>query len=304
MKDHMSLPEFYKRFPDEEACQEFIIQERWNGKPHCPHCGNTKVYRIVGKMPFKCGGCRKKFSVRTGSVLASSKVSLQTWLLAIYIMTTARKGISSVQFAKELGVTQKTAWFLEHRIREACAGGKGVLSGEVEVDEAYLGGKRRNMSNARRKALAKEGVGRGAVGKQPVVGLKERSGAVRAMPVDETDKPTLHRIINEHVDPSATVYTDEATAYSGIPHRHETVRHSASEYVNGKASTNGIESFWALLKRGYVGTHHWWSMHHTHRYVAEYEYRQNTIGLSGESAIGTLLRKAEGKRLDYASLIA
>lgn len=125
MQDHMSVPEFYKRFPTEEVCAEFIAAERWDGEPVCPHCKNRKTYKVAGCMGYKCAACRKRFSVRTGTIMESSKVTLQTWLFAIYMMTTARKGISSVQFAKELGVTQKTAWFLAGRIRKACASGRG-----------------------------------------------------------------------------------------------------------------------------------------------------------------------------------
>ena len=299
MKYYMSIPEFYKRFPDENTCREFIVQERWDGHPVCPHCGHEKVYEISGGMSYKCSNCKERFSVRTGTIMESSRLPLQTWLLAIYMITTARKGISSVQFAKELGVTQKTAWFLANRIREACTSTKAPLLGHVEVDETYIGGKEKN------KHVSKKHPGRGPVGKQPVLGMRERGGLVRAMPISGAHKTVLHKHINKEILKGSTVYTDEYKSYKGLSgYKHETVSHSAGQYVNHQASTNGIESFWALLKRGYVGTHHWWSIKHLHRYISEYTYRQNTRDLSGESAIANIILRSVGKRLSYAGLIA
>lgn len=212
----MSILEFCQRFPDEKACTEFIAQQRWQGKPQCPHCGGSKVYHVQGSMGYKCAGCRKRFSVRTGTIMECSRLPLRTWLLAFYITTTARKGISSVQLAKELGVTQKSAWFLQQRIRAACAQRQSPLTGKAEVDEAYFGGKERNKHHDKRN-----GGGRGPVGKQAVVGMKGRDGTVRAMPVEKTDMASLAALLVKHVDLDATVYTDECGGYNSIPHRRE-----------------------------------------------------------------------------------
>ncbi len=307
MKDYLSVSEFYQQFPDEDTCRSYIAQQRWGSKPVCPRCGSAKVWEIKGGMQYKCGDCpasRSRFSVRTGTIMEKSRVPLQKWLFAIYLMTTARKGISSIQFAKEVGVTQKTAWFMEHRIRKACDTGSIELSGEVEVDETYIGGKRKNMSNAKRKALANSG--RGAVGKATVMGMQERGGAVVAMHVANSEKATLQPLIEENVKAGSSVYTDDHKSYIGLHHAfdHESVKHSAGEYVRDKASTNSIESFWALIKRGYYGTHHFWSFKHLHRYVAEYVYRHNTRGLTGLVALDTMIRASEGKHLSYKELIA
>lgn len=204
---------------------------------------------------------------------------------------------------KGVRLPQKTAWHLEHRIREAFTSDDLFLSGEFEVDETYIGGKRANMSNAKRKALA--GTGRGTVGKAAVVGLRERGGHIVAMPVKSTEKDTLQPIIEDTVEAGSSVYTDEHGSYVGLHHAfdYETVKHSAGEYVKDRASTNGVESFWALVKRGYYGTHHFWSFKHRHRYVAEYVYQHNTIMYTGLEALAIAVTASGGKHLSYSHLI-
>ena len=300
MQDSTSLYEFFQRFPNEDAAIAFFERRRWPDGMYCPKCGGENVATIANRkpMPFRCRSCRKHFSVRTGTVLAESKLPLHKWLTAIYLLHTSRKGVSSIQMAKMLDVTQKTAWFLEHRIRKAMEHRGGLFSGEVEVDEVYIGGKEANKHSDK-----KLHAGRGAVGKQPVMGIVEREGEVRAFPVQHTDRVTLQSAIVENVKRGSTVYTDSHPAYNGLRgYEHESVAHSIGEYVRGKAHTNGIESFWSLLRRGYVGTHHYMSFRHLHRYVNEFAYRHN-VGV--DNTIETIAQTIDGmvgRRLTYREL--
>ena len=245
-------------FPTETAATEWFEAALWSDERHCGHCGSTETKDVPNAkpMPYWCKSCRSYFSVRTGTVFARSKVPMRKWAIAIYLCLTSLKSVSSMKLHRDIGVSQPTAWFMMQRIREAWAGdGDGPFDGPVEFDETYFGGKRRNMSNAKRKELA--GTGRGAVGKTAVVGAKDRAtNKVHAEVVTDTGKETLHDFVAENAEPDATVYTDDAAAYEGIPNPHESVKHSVSEYVDGMAHTNGIESFWSMLKRAHKGTFH------------------------------------------------
>jgi len=297
--DSISLYELLERFPDEESAKTYVEGRRWASGLCCPKCGSVSVSVVTsGKpMPYRCRDCRGHFSVRTGTILAESKLPIQKWLLAIYLMTTARKGISSVQMAKELGVTQKTAWFLEHRIREAYEQGGGLLGPTVEADETYIGGKEKNRHASKRKKL-----GRGPVGKQPVMGIKERGGKVRAFPIQETGSIDLKGAIVENVKRGSTVYTDGHAGYEGLKgYEHEAVTHSVGEYVRGKVHTCGIDSFWAVLKRGYYGVFHHMSPEHLHRYVREFAARLN-LGHGTMASMNAVLDGMLGKRLTYERL--
>lgn len=298
----MSLKQLQAMFPTEESAVAYFESLRWPDGPVCPHCGSPRASATKdGKpMPYRCKDCREHFSVRTKTVMQSSKIEVRVWLMAIYFMSVAKKGVSSCQMARQLGVRQATAWFLQHRIRESWNQGRFLLDGEVEMDETYIGGKERNK-HADKKLKA----GRGAVGKVPVVGIKQRDGKVFAVVAPDTKSKTLHEIIDTHVAKGAKLYTDDHASYEGVRDReHVAVRHSAGEYVRGEASTNGVESFWALLKRGYYGTFHVMSAKHLPRYVDEFANRHNAMAQDTREQIEATLRGAQGRTLPYKRLVA
>ena len=303
----ISLVEIMRRFPDDASAEAYFVERRWPDGPACPHCGSTNVQSGTKHktMPYRCREkeCAKRFSAKSGTVMEGSKLGFQVWMVATFLLSTNLKSVSSMKLHRDLDITQKSAWFLAHRLRRALDRDGDMFAGPVEVDETYFGGKRRNMSNAKRKELA--GTGRGAVGKVAVVGIKDRETKhVRARVVEATDKPTLQGFVVEHTAPGATVYTDEASAYEGLPFKHESVKHSISQYVRGMAHTNGAESFWSMLKRAHMGTFHKMSPKHLHRYVDEFEGRQNVRDDDTIDQLGAMVLGMEGKRLRYGELIA
>ena len=311
-REGLTLVQLLDMFPTEEAARAWFERIRWPNGRRCPHCKSerTSAVKSAKPMPYHCGDCRKYFSVKTGTVMQGSNLPVRKWALGIYLMSTSLKGVSSMKLHRDLGITQKTAWMMEHKIRQGWADG-GPLSGTVEVDETYIGGKRKNMSNAHRKAIreTEDGGGRGGKGKAIVAAAKQRGGAIRAAPVSNTDRATMRGFVEDRVAPGSQLYTDEAATYERLPdlfnrYSHETVRHSVSEYVRGDVHTNGAESFWSMLKRGYHGTYHHWSAKHLARYVREFAGRHNVRDLDTVAQMSALALGMVGKRLRWQDLTA
>ena len=300
----ISVTQLLKHFSTEEKCIAWLEQARWNGKPICPHCqGQDSISPAQSKrFTYWHKNCRKHFTVKTGTVMHSSKTTTQNWIVALYYVLTARKGISALQLSKELGVQYRTAWYMLHRIREACAGGQFKLSRVVEVDETYIGGKAKNKHASKKP----ERQGTGMVGKQAVLGIRERQGRTKMFPIAETTQPVLQGAIQAHVEPNTLVYTDDHGGYRGLPYPHETVRHSAKEYVNGLAHTNGIESVWSVLKRSIHGTWHHVSVKHLQRYINEAAFRLNEGNCEVDTVdrMRSLVNGMKGKRIPYQELVS
>ena len=306
-REGISLKKLMRMFPDDATAQGWFEKQIWPDGAHCPHCGSVSIQHPTKhrSMTHRCRDCRKDFSLKTGTLMQGSKLGYQTWAVAIYLAMTGLKGVSSMKLHRDLEITQKSAWHLAHRIRKAIAGGETpMFAGPAEADETYIGGKRKNMSNRKRKELA--GTGRGAVGKAAVAGVKDReTNKVAARRMEETDASALQSFVREHVEPGATLYTDEAAAYAGMPEfDHESVKHSAKEFVRGMASTNGMEALWSMFKRGYVGTYHKFSEKHLDLYVGEFCGRHNIREADTEDQMAIVARQTVGRRLRYADLIA
>ena len=303
-REGMTLPQLFRLFPDDPTAEHWFTDSRWPGEVGCPHCGSTNVQTGAKHktMPFRCRekGCKKRFSVRTGTALEASNLGYQTWAIAIYLATTSLKGVSSMKLHRDLGITQKSAWHLSHRIREAWQhNGEPAFAGPVEADETFVGGKKRNMPASKRLAA------KGDPGNKTVVmGVKDRAtGQVSAAVIEQRDGPTLKPFVRDRIAQEADVYTDDHRGYIGLDN-HETVNHTIGEYVRGQAHTNGIESFWSMLKRGYYGTYHRMSPKHLDRYVAEFAGRHNQRPLDTIDQMLAIWHGMSGKRLRYDDLIA
>ena len=309
VKTGMALSEFFRRFPDDKAAEAWFESRRWPDGPTCPHCASGRVSKVASRrpMPYRCKDCRRHFSVKSYSLMHDSKLGCQTWLLAIFLIVSNPKGRSSVQLAADLGITQKCAWHLGHRIRKALADGSlPGFEGPVEADETYIGGKARNM-HARRRARVGDQRGRSTRHKSAVAGVKDRpSGKVTARPVPDASAASLTGVVADAARQGATVFTDEWRSYlplTSMGYSHSTVEHGAREYVRGDAHTNGIENYWSLLKRTWIGTYHYWSPEHLDRYVTEHSFRYNRRGVHVIERMADAAEMLDGQRLPYRELV-
>ena len=300
-REGINWMQLLKKFPDDATAEKWFAQQRWKGKPTCPHCRSKNIQCGAkhDSMPYRCRTCRRRFSVRIGTAMEDTKLGYQVWAMAIYILTTGIKGVSSMKLHRDLGITQKTAWFLAHRIRETWEQYQNLYLGPVEVDETYIGGKEKNKHEHKK---LKEG--RGAVGKTAVVGAKDRAtNKIEAKVISDTTSKTLTTFVGDTTKQGSKVFTDDALAYTKLEgYEHKTVKHSVKEFVNGMAHTNGIESFWALLKRGYHGTYHHMSPWQLQRYVNEFEGRFNDRNFDTIDQMKRCFDGMIGKRLTYQRL--
>ncbi|HEX8250639.1 MAG TPA: IS1595 family transposase [Pyrinomonadaceae bacterium] len=299
-----TLQQAIKFFSDELTCIKIIASRRWkDGVAVCPKCNDTNNTFLQSRNVWQCKnkGCRKQFSVKVGTIFEDSPVGLDKWLTAVWLITSAKNGISSYEIHRAIGVTQKTAWFMMHRIRLAMENGSfEKLSGNVEVDETFIGGKAKNMHKAKREKVIQ---GRGSVGKTVVFGALERKGRVLAKVIERTDRETLHTEVKNNVETGANLFSDEWLSYRGLDsdYIHQVINHSI-EYVKDNVHTNGIENFWALLKRTLKGTYVSVEPFHLSRYLAEQTFRFNERKLNDKERFIGVLKAVSGKRLTYDEL--
>jgi transposase-like protein len=297
-----SLVEAIRYFADVDVCIEYVASLRWPSGPVCPRCGSADKHSyLTTRRIWKCKACKRQFSVKVGTIFEDSGLGFDKWLPAVWLIANSKNGISSHELARSLGITQKSAWFMLHRIRLAMQTGSfDKFSGEIEVDETFIGGKARNMHSADRKQ--KIG-GRGTAGKATVLGMIERGGMVRAEVVPDTKRSTIQPLVREAVEPGSAIYTDALKSYSGLAgeYAHEVVDHAES-YVNGRVHTNSMENFWSLFKRSLHGTYVSVEPYHLFRYLDERCFAFNLRDRTDYGRFEAVLRAVAGRRLTFAEV--
>jgi transposase-like protein len=297
-----SLIEAIRYFSDIDTCTSFVAELRWPNGPVCPRCGCVEYSYLKTRRLWKCKACKKQYSVKLGTIFEDSALGLDKWLPAIWLIANSKNGISSHELARALKITQKSAWFMLHRIRLAMQTESFMLSGEVEVDETFIGGKGNNMHRSVRekRGLTKGG---GSDGKTPILGMKERGGQVRAEVIPNAKSDTLKPRVHKAVQAGSTLYTDQWKGYHGLDENfdHQTINH-AEHYVDGRVHTNGIENFWSLLKRSLHGTYVSVDPSHLFRYLDERVFTFNQRYLNDYGRFELVLHAVTGRRLTYLEL--
>lgn len=298
-----SLFDLMDAFPDEQACLDHLRSIRWRDGEFCPHCSSNRVYHFSDRKTFKCGDCRERFSIKVGTIFHDTKLPLRKWFMAIWMITNHPKGIASTTLAKDLKITQKTAWHVLHRIRHAARTKSftAPLKGTIESDTTFVGGKEKNKHASKRKHL-----GTGSVGKDVVIGFVEREGELRVFHIPNEKAVTIQGALRQNVAKDSVVMTDEDRSFIGIgrDYSHHTVNHSKGEYVRaGIIHTQTAESVWALLKRQIFGIHHWVSSKHLSKYLNEMTWRFNRRDMTVAPRMNDLFACIEG-RLPYKVLIS
>jgi transposase-like protein len=297
-----NLIEAIRYFSDPDVCTEYVANLRWPDGPVCPRCEGTEHSYLTTRRIWKCKSCKRQFSVKVGTIFEDSALGLDKWLPAIWLAANSKNGISSHELARALGITQKSAWFMLHRIRLAMQSGSFLkLSGEVEIDETYIGGKARNMHKG---ARARKITGTGGIDKTAVLGMIERGGEVRYEVVPNVRRDTLQGRVRKTVKKGSAIYSDAHGAYCGLgdTYVHEVIDH-AEAYVNGRVHTNGMENFWSLLKRGLHGTYVSVEAFHLFRYLDERAFTFNLREMSDSGRFDAVLGRVSGRRLTYTELI-
>ncbi len=294
-----TLQEAIKTFSDPEVAHRFAVNLRWPEGVTCTQCGGKRHSFIKTRRTWECKACKKRFTVKTGSLMEDSPLKLETWMTAVWLITGAKNGISSCEVSRALGVTQKTAWFLLHRIREAMQNGSmEKMTGPVEVDETFIGGKEKNKHSHK-----KQNKGRGTVGKEIVMGVLERGGEVRVKHIPDTEKETLHAQVKKQVEPGAEVFTDALVAYRSLSpeFKHQWIDH-AVKYAEGQVHTNGLENFWSLFDRMLGGTYTHIDPRHLAAYLNEESYRYNMRKGNDAKRFAKVTGSLQDKRLTYQEL--